>query len=115
MCIRDRVGFALPFAFVIKPELLMLTVDNQPASILMIAIVVGLTIIAIVGLAASVAGYAFSKLGWPMRIALLACSLTIFLCRLRGNQIWIQALAAAIIAVAMILHYRLSAAKAATT
>ena len=42
-------------------------------------------------------------------------SLTIFLCRLRGNQIWIQALAAAIIAVAMILNYRLSAAKAATT
>jgi TRAP transporter 4TM/12TM fusion protein len=109
------VGFALPFAFVIKPELLMLTIDNQPASILMIAIVVGLTIIAIVGLAASVAGYAFSKLGWPIRIALLACSLTIFLCRLRGNQIWIQAIAAAVIAVAMILHYRLSAAKVATT
>lgn len=99
------VGFALPYAFVFKPELLMLTPNNEPASILMIAAVVGLTVVAIVGLAASVAGYAFKPIGWFTRAVLLVCSLTLFLLRLSGVQIWIQVGAVVLLATLLGLNF----------
>ena len=99
------VGFALPYAFVFKPELLMLTQANEPASILMISVVVALTLVAIVGLAAAVAGYAFKPIGWFTRAALLACSSSVFLLRLDGIQTWIQVGAVVLLGVLLGANY----------
>ena len=94
------VGFALPFAFVLKPELLMLTKDNQAAGPLMIAATVGITLIAIWGLSTSIAGFASKRLSLPMRGALLLLSLTIFFTRWQDLQLAAQLVAAlAIIAL----------------
>ena len=102
------VGFALPFSFVFKPELLMLTRENEPASILMILVVVGITLVAIVGLAAAVAGYAFQKVGWLARAILLVCSLAIFFSRLNGLQAGVQVAAAVVLIVALGINFRAS-------
>ncbi|MFK7765803.1 MAG: TRAP transporter permease [Mariniblastus sp.] len=100
------VGFALPYAFVLKPELLMLTRDNLPASPAMIAATVGITLVAISGLAASIAGFAFKQLGLGMRFGLLALSMTVFLTRWQGTQLVAQLIAAGLILVLMFLNYK---------
>ena len=84
------VGFALPFAFVLSPELIMLTPDNEPASIVTVASSVALTLIAIFGLAAGIAGFAFRKLGTLTRVVLICISLVVFFCRLQGVELMIQ-------------------------
>lgn len=91
------VGFALPFAFVLKPELLMLTKDNEAAGPLMIAATVGITLVAIWGLSASIAGFASKCIGLPMRAALLLLSLTIFFTRWQDAQLAAQLIAAVVI------------------
>ncbi len=93
------VGFALPFAFVLKPELLMLTRDNQAAGPFMIAATVTITLIAIWGLAASIAGHASKPLGSLVRAALLALSLVVFFTRWQNVQSVAQLIAAAAIVV----------------
>ena len=100
------VGFALPFAFVLKPELLMLTKDSQPASFLMIAATVGITLIAIWGLAASIAGFAFQRIGFAFRAFLLALSLTVFFTRWRDVQLVAQLVAAGLIIVLLVINFQ---------
>ena len=92
------VGFALPFAFVLKPELLMLTKNNEAAGPLMILATVGITLIAIWGLSASIAGFASKRLGPLMRAALLLLSLIIFFTRWQDIQ-----LAASLVATVAII------------
>jgi len=84
------VGFALPFAFVLSPELIMLTPENTPASIVTIAASVGLTLVAILGLAAGIAGFAFKPLNAVTRFVLIATSLVVFFCRLQGVELIVQ-------------------------
>ncbi len=84
------VGFALPFAFVLKPELLMLTRENEPASILMIVMHVSITLVAIVGLAAAISGYAFRNIGWLVRVVLFAASMAVFFTRLEATELFVQ-------------------------
>ena len=93
------VGFALPFAFVLSPELIMLTPENTTASVGTIAASVGLKLVAILGLAAGIAGFAFSRLGMLVRVVLVAISLMIFFCRLQGMELWLQLGAAAAVLV----------------
>jgi TRAP-type uncharacterized transport system fused permease subunit len=88
------VGFALPFAFVLKPELLMLTVENTPANPLMIVATVLVTLIGIWGLAASIAGYTSKPVGWGLRAVLLILSLVIFFTRWHEWQTIAQIVAA---------------------
>jgi TRAP-type uncharacterized transport system fused permease subunit len=92
------VGFALPFAFVLKPELIMLTTDNQPASWLAIFVAV---VVAVVGLSAAVAGYFSRSLGWGWRAALLVSSLVVFFTRSSGIQWTVQLLAVGAISVVL--------------
>ena len=89
------VGFALPFAFVLKPELLMLTKENETAGPLMIAATVCITLVAIWGLSASIAGYASKRIGFLARGVLLLLSLIIFFTRWQDVQIAAQLVAAA--------------------
>ena len=100
------VGFALPFAFVLKPELLMLTVENEVADPLSIAGTVAVTLVAICGLAASIAGYAFHQLGLGTRLVLLGLSLTVFLTRMNDVQLIAQLVAAGLIVVLIGLNWR---------
>jgi TRAP transporter 4TM/12TM fusion protein len=99
------VGFALPFAFVLSPELILLTPDNQPASIVTVVSSVGLTLAAILGLAAGIAGFAFTRLGGMMRAVLVCTSLVVFFCRLQGVELAIQAMAVVAIGVILALNY----------
>ena len=103
------VGFALPFAFVLKPELLMLTKANEAADPLMIAATVGITVVAISGLAASIAGYAFGRLSMVIRVILLASSLTIFFTRWQDLQLIAQLVAAVLIVGLMVVNQRQNA------
>ncbi|MCP4778236.1 MAG: TRAP transporter fused permease subunit, partial [Planctomycetaceae bacterium] len=88
------VGFALPFAFVLKPELLMLTIDNEAALPGMVVMMVGITLVGILGLAASIAGFAFKSLSFPLRSVLLVLSLLVFFTRWQDWQIAVQLAAA---------------------
>ena len=100
------VGFALPFAFVFKPELLMLTKENESAHWLMVVAVVAITLVAIVGLAASIAGFAFNHLRAPSRLVMLVLSLAIFFTRLNGVELLIQLIAAVLVAGILVLNFR---------
>lgn len=102
------VGFALPFAFVLKPELLMLTIDNEAASPLMVVMMVSITLVGILGLAASIAGYAFRALSLPSRSVLLGLSLLVFFTRWQEWQIAVQLVAVGLIVVLMVINYSLA-------
>ena len=84
------VGFALPFAFVFKPELLMLTVDNQPAGWLAIVVTVACTVMATTGMAVAVAGYFVRQIGFLQRAMLLVLSLIVFFTRNSDMEWWVQ-------------------------
>lgn len=72
------VGFALPFAFVLRPEILMLTPDGSPAAWYMVVAHVLTTLVGILGLASGIAGFAFTRLNVWFRILLLPVSLAVF-------------------------------------
>ncbi|MDG1511949.1 MAG: TRAP transporter fused permease subunit [Mariniblastus sp.] len=107
------VGFALPFAFVLKPELLMLTINNEAAPPGMIVMMVGITLVGILGLAASIAGFAFKSLSFPLRSVLLVLSLLVFFTRWQDWQIAVQLAAAGLILVLMAVNF--SGARTART
>ena len=100
------VGFALPFAFVLRPELLMLTPDNAPAGTLLIAGHVATTLVAILGLSASIAGYAFDRLGWLARGVLLVASLVIFFTRWQNVELAAHLASVVIVAVWIVWSFR---------
>ncbi len=81
------VGFALPYAFVLRPELLTLSPDGGLACAWAIASSVGITALGILPLAASIGGYLFRPLDpWQRVVLLLASGLLI----LTPFQIWFQ-------------------------
>ena len=90
------VGFALPYAFVLKPELLLLSPDGGAAGFFPVAINTLIAISGIVALAASVSGYWFAPLNFWKRIGLLAVAAIFFLTHVG----WVQL--AAFIAIAII-------------
>ncbi|HBE66973.1 MAG TPA: hypothetical protein DDW52_02385 [Planctomycetaceae bacterium] len=96
------VGFALPFAFVLRPELVMLTQDNDAAAPLMIAAHVGTTLVAIVGLAAAVAGFAIGRLTFWQRGILLLASLTVFFTSWTGTQFFVHLISTGVTAVLLL-------------
>ncbi len=73
------VGFALPYAFVLKPELLLLSPDGGAANFLGVTISLAIAILGIVALAASVSGHWFAPLNFWIRAGLLAAAAVFFL------------------------------------
>lgn len=72
------VGFTLPFMFVYRPELCLMAADGGPPEVLSVLLSVTAACVGVVSLAAAMAGYLLSPLGWLSRCALLvaaACSL----------------------------------------
>jgi TRAP-type uncharacterized transport system fused permease subunit len=73
------VGFTLPYMFVVRPALLMLDSNGQPASIGAIAIATGLAVLGILPLAAGIAGQLFARLSWFARAVLLIAAVLLLL------------------------------------
>ena len=86
----------------------MLTKDNEAAGPLMIVATVGITLIAIWGLSASIAGFASKRLGLPIRALLLILSLTIFFARWQDVQLAAQLVAAALIVGVLVQNFRVA-------
>lgn len=101
------VGFALPFAFLLRPELLMLTPENTDASVAMILGNLATTIVAIVGLAISIAGHGFNPMPTWQRVAVLILSLTVFLTRWQDMQLYIHFSATLAVAIFLGLNFSL--------
>ena len=65
------VGFTLPFMFVFRPELLLLTADGGSVRAVAVLAAFGLAILGILPLAAGIAGYFLRPLGMASRFALV--------------------------------------------
>ncbi len=68
------VGFTLPFMFVYRPELLLLSSDGSLAAAGPVLLAVVVAILGIIPLAAAIAGYLFGPLSPGLRAGLLAAS-----------------------------------------
>ncbi len=72
------VGFTLPYMFVYRPELCLMSADGSSPAIFSVVLAVLAAVIGILSLAAGMAGYLLNPLSWPWRIVLFAaagCSL----------------------------------------
>ena len=96
------VGFALPYAFVLKPELLLLASDGEAAGFFVVAISVLTAILGIVAVAASVSGHWFASLNFWERMGLLAAAVTFFL----THSGWEQFVAFIIVAAIGFFNWR---------
>lgn len=99
------LGFALPYSFVLRPELLMLTPENTAASAFAIAANVATSLAGILGLSTAMAGYAFKPLAAWQRGLLLIASLTVFLTRWQDAQFIAHLAAVAVICVLMAIDF----------
>ena len=100
------VGFALPYAFVLRPELLLLSPDGSAASFFAVAANVLITAFGIAPLAASVSGYWFTPLELWQRAILLGAAIIFFFTSSVGAQIWLQALAFIVVVGVGIVNWR---------
>ena len=97
------VGFALPYAFVLRPELLTLSSDGGTAGVWSIAGSLGMTALGIVPLAASVAGYLLAPLSLWMRLIFLVSGMGFILIR---SAIWLHLPALIIVLAIGFLNWR---------
>jgi len=100
------VGFALPYAFVLKPELLLLSPDGGTAGFFSIAFSVFVTLLGIVSLAGGIVGYWFRPLVFWQRSLLIAAALFFFFSQSIGAQLWGQVLCFLVIVVIGFLNSR---------
>ena len=68
------VGFTLPYMFVYRPELLMLTPSGEPASTLSMLTPVAIAILGVACFAAGIAGQLRNPLGLGLRLAIFAAA-----------------------------------------
>ena len=100
------VGFALPYLFVFRPELLMLAIDGGPAPPLAVAAAVALALAAILPLAAAIAGHLGRPLTPAWRLAMLVSAALLLLPSAGELRITAWHLAGAAIPVAALLAGR---------
>lgn len=97
------VGFALPYAFVLRPELLWLNIDGGSPELWAFIINLSLTLVGTVILAASIAGYAFKEISlWERGIMFITAAI-LFFAPTEIGFIWIHAIA--IVAGSLIFYY----------
>jgi len=73
------VGFTLPYMFVLRPELMMLSADGGAASLAAILGAVGAAVLGIVPFAAAISGHLFAPLGAMHRTLLFASAALLLL------------------------------------
>jgi TRAP transporter 4TM/12TM fusion protein len=96
------VGFALPYAFVLRPELLLLSPDGGAASVFAVGLNVLITVFGIIPLAAGVSGYLFAPLDFWKRLVLVAAALVFFL----SHSAWVQVPGFIVVVVLGLLNWR---------
>lgn len=84
------VGFALPYAFVLRPELLLLSAEGGAPGAFAVALNLLLTLFGIVPLAASVTSYLFAPLKMWERAVLLICAFGFLLTKSDGAHLAVQ-------------------------
>ncbi len=104
------IGFALPYAFVLRPELLLLSADGSAAEFLPIITNILITLTGIVALAAAITGFWFTKVVLWMRIVLLVTALVLVLTKSGGALIWLQVLGVLVFISAGLLNRRVRVA-----
>ena len=73
------VGFTLPYMFVLRPELLMLSGSGEAAPAAAVLTALLRAIVGVVPLAASISGYLFTTLSLPARLLLFAAAMLLLL------------------------------------
>ena len=99
------VGFALPYAFVLRPELLTLSSDGGTAGLWSIVVSLGITALGIVPLAACMAGYLLAPLSLWMRLILFVAGMGFILVR---SAIWLHLPALIVVLGVGFLNWRSS-------
>jgi len=107
------IGFALPFAFVLHPELLLLSPDGSPAPFLPVVANLLLTLLGLVPLAASVTGYWFTRIDLWKRLLLLTAAMTLILTTPETAPFF-QTLAALIVILFGVWNWRMRQHRLAT-
>ena len=97
------VGFALPYAFVLRPELLLLNPEGGNIEIWSLFLNLSLTLIGTVIFAASMAGYAFKEMSLLERGICLLAVICLFFFSTGIGFLWIHALA--ILAATVVFYY----------
>ena len=97
------VGFALPYAFVLRPELLLLSADGGNPVIWAILINLLLTLAGTVILAASIAGYAFKEVSLWERCVMFIAAAILFFTPTQINLMWIHGIT--LLASVFIFYY----------
>jgi len=97
------VGFALPYAFVLRPELLWLSADGGIAGLWRVLLNLSLTLVGTVVFAASIAGYAFKALSLWERGILFITVLLIFFTPTHVQFMWIHSIG--VLASVVIFYY----------
>ncbi len=87
------VGFALPYAFVLRPELLWLSTDGGNPGLWAVSQKLTPTLIGTVIFASSIAGYAFNVLSLWERVLLFIAAIIFFFTPISMPFLWLYALA----------------------
>ena len=97
------VGFALPYAFVLRPELLWLSADGGNPQLWMVFINLFWTLVGTVIFAASIAGYAFKDITWWERTIMFIAAGFIFFIPTELKFMWIHGIS--LLACVIIFYY----------
>lgn len=96
------VGFALPYAFVLRPALLWLRGDGNTPELWAVFGTFSLTLVGTVVFAAAIAGYVFNKLSSWMRGILFSAALILFFAPTDIQFVWIHGI---VVLVSIIIFY----------
>ena len=88
------VGFALPYAFVLRPALLWLSESGETPGVWTVFVNFSLTFIGTVILSTAIAGYIFNRLSFWARCILFAAALIFFFAPTGIQFVWIHGIAA---------------------
>ena len=97
------VGFALPYAFVLRPALLWLNNDGGTPALSAVVGNFSLTLVGTVILAAAIAGYIFTKLSLWARGLLFIAALVLFFAPTTLQFVWIHGIV--VLASVTIFYY----------
>ena len=97
------VGFALPYAFVLRPALLWLSESGGTPAVWTVFANFSLTLIGTVILATAIAGYVFNRLSLWMRCVLFIAALILFFAPMDVRFVWIHGIV--VLASAVIFYY----------
>ena len=97
------VGFALPYAFVLRPALLWLSESGGTPAVWTVFVNFSLTLIGTVILATAIAGYVFNRLSLWMRCVLFIAALILFFAPMDVRFVWMHGIV--VLASAVIFYY----------